>query len=386
MKNSIPSQLNISIVGGGQLGRMLSLAASNWSIKTNVLDPSSSCPAATVCTHFVQGDFNDYDTVYKFGDSADIITIEIENVNADALIQLEKEGKTVIPDPNVLKIIQDKGLQKQHYQHHQIPTSPFQLFSTEEEIIDAENQGALAIPFVQKSRKAGYDGKGVSVIKTQKQLHEHLLKGPSVVENMIAIKKEIAVIVVKNKKGDVKCFPPVEMVFNETSNLVETLICPAQLNDKLVNAAENLAVKTINSFKLLGILAVEMFLDENNKLMVNEVAPRPHNSGHHTIEATITSQYEQLLRALFNFSLGSTDIKIPAVMINLLGDPNYSGVTNYQGISEVLKIDGVKLHLYGKQTTRPNRKMGHITILDKDINNALKKAKIVKNNLKIISQ
>lgn len=386
MKNSIPSQLNISIVGGGQLGRMLSLAASNWSINTKILDPSSSCPAATVCTNFVQGDFNDYDTVYNFGKSADIITIEIENVNADALIQLEKEGKTVIPDPNVLKIIQDKGLQKHHYQHHQIPTSPFQLFSTEEEIVDAVDRGALAIPFVQKSRKAGYDGKGVSVIKTQKQLHENLLKGPSVAENMIAIKKEIAVIVVKNKEGDVKCFPPVEMVFNETSNLVETLICPAQINDELAKAAESLAIKSINSFNLLGILAVEMFLDENNKLLVNEVAPRPHNSGHHTIEATITSQYEQLLRALFNFPLGSTDIKIPAVMINLLGEPNYSGVTNYQGISEVLKIEGVKLHLYGKQTTRPNRKMGHITILDKDINNALKKAKIVKNNLKIISQ
>lgn len=378
------SEIKLGILGGGQLGKMLVEAASQWSVNTFVLDPSSGCSAASACHTFIQGDYKNYDDVYAFGKLVNIITIEIENVNIDALIQLEKEGKIIYPEPSQLQIIMDKGLQKKFYDKHKFLSPNYVLYANKQNIIEAIEAGIQKFPFVQKSCRAGYDGKGVSVIKNNEDLIR-LLDGESVVEELIEIQKEISVIVAKNAVGEISTYQPVEMTFNPTANLVECLICPADISPEITKEACDLAVAVIKAFEITGILAVEMFLDTNNKLYINEVAPRAHNSGHQTIEGAYTSQYKQQLRAILGLPLGSTKLISPSIMLNLLGEPGYSGLSRYIGLQECMTIEGVNIHLYGKKETRPFRKMGHVTIIDNTIESAKEKAKIIQQTLKIIS-
>ena len=382
MEQLITSEFKLGIIAGGQLGKMLALAASNWDIQTYVLDPSRNCPSANICTQFVEGDVLCYNTVLEFGQKVDMIALEVENVNIEALIKLKEQGKKIYPDPHILKIIQDKGLQKQFYADNKIPTANFKLYEDKKEILLAVSNKELKIPFVQKTRTAGYDGKGVKIIRNIEDLND-LLAGSSVIEDLTTIKKELSVIVAQNTKNEISCFPTVEMVFNDNANLVEQLICPADIPLEIKKVAENLAVEIIKKLDLKGVLAVEMFLTQDNKIIVNEVAPRPHNSGHHTVEGTITSQYEQYLRAIFGFPLGDTSIKLPSVMINLLGEPGHKGKVKYEGLTQSMALKGVKTHIYGKKETYPYRKMGHVTVMDKDINEAIKKANQVKKLLKV---
>ena len=360
------------------------LAASNWNVNTYVLDKDDHCPASSSCTFLFRGDQLNYDDVYRFGQLVDVLTLELENVNIDALKKLKQEGKKIIPDPDILEIIQDKGLQKQFYEKIKVPSSSFSLYNSKQEIISAFESGRLTIPFVQKLRKGGYDGRGVSIIRSKDDLI-NLLDGASVVEDIVDVDKEISAIVARNERGEVKCHPTVEMEFNQTANLVEKLICPSTLPEEIETIAENIAIKIMSELNLYGLLAVEMFVDKNKTIWVNEIAPRPHNSGHHTIESAITSQFEQLLRTIFNLPLGSTKLKMPAVMINLLGEPGYEGKVRYEGLTECMAIEGVKIHLYGKKITKPFRKMGHVTILAVTVDEAKSKADFVKQKLKVVS-
>jgi 5-(carboxyamino)imidazole ribonucleotide synthase len=383
MEQLVTSDFKLGIIAGGQLGKMLVLAASNWDVKTFILDTDDHCPASTCCTGFMKGNQLDYDTVIRFGSMVDMITFEIENVNIEALQKLKAEGKKIFPDTDTLAIIQDKGLQKEFYKNNNIPSPQFFLFKNKAEIIEAAETGAIPFPFVQKLRKGGYDGKGVAIIRRQNDL-KNLLDGASLIEKLVEIHTEISVIVARNRNGETKCFPVAEMEFNE-ANMVEKLICPSSLDEKILHQANEIAMQLIASFNLCGLLAVEMFVDKNKEVWVNEIAPRPHNSGHHTIESVITSQYEQLLRAIFNFPLGSTLLKMPSVMINLLGEPDYEGPVKYEGLTDCMSIEGVKIHLYGKKITKPYRKMGHVTVLATSIEEAKKKADIVKQKLKVKS-
>ncbi|MEM6725235.1 MAG: 5-(carboxyamino)imidazole ribonucleotide synthase [Bacteroidota bacterium] len=384
MEKLVTSNLKLGIIAGGQLGKMLIQAASKWDITCYVLDATADAPASHIAHHFVQGSHLDYDAVYQFGKLVDVLTFEIESVNIDALQQLKKEGVTIVPDPDILALIQDKGLQKQFYSDHQIPTSPFALFPDTDGIRKAIDQEEIAFPFVQKLRKGGYDGRGVAVINSPEDLSE-LLEGPSLIENKVDIDKEIAVIVARNLEGDVKCFPVVEMVFDPRANLVDKLVCPANLPEGVVKKADEISTKVAEMIEMVGLLAVELFVNKDGEVLVNEVAPRTHNSGHHTIESVITSQFEQHLRAVLNLPLGNTDLKIPAVMINLLGQPDAEGPVMYEGLYEAMAIDGVKLHLYGKKITKPFRKMGHATVIAKTIEEAINKAEQVKQIIKVKS-
>jgi 5-(carboxyamino)imidazole ribonucleotide synthase len=383
MEQLVTSDFKLGIIAGGQLGKMLVLAASNWDVKTYVLDADSHCPASTCCTSFVKGNQLVYEDVIRFGNLVDMITFEIENVNIEALKKLKADGIRIFPDPDTLEIIQDKGLQKEFYRNNHIPSPKFSLFKNNAELILALESGQITFPFVQKLRKGGYDGKGVAVIRSYDDIR-NLLEGASLVEDLIEIQTEISVIAARNQKGEVKCFPTVEMEFNE-ANMVEKLICPSSLEETIIRQANKIASQIISSFKLCGLLAVEMFVDKDHVVWVNEIAPRPHNSGHHTIESVVTSQYEQLLRAIFNFPLGSTQLKMPSVMINLLGDPDYTGSVRYEGLTDCLNIEGVKIHLYGKKITKPFRKMGHVTILATSVEEAIFNADLVKQKLKVKS-
>jgi 5-(carboxyamino)imidazole ribonucleotide synthase len=384
MERLVTSSLKLGIIAGGQLGKMLIQDASKWDIITYVLDPVDNCPAGSIATHFTQGDYLDYHAVYEFGRQVDVLTYEIENINTAALYKLKEEGVKVVPDPAILEMIQDKGLQKEFYIKNNIPTAPFKLFTGKEAINDAIFNKELKFPFVQKLRKGGYDGRGVMVVNNEKEL-DNLLNGASVVENKVDIDKEIAVIVARNEKGEIRCFPAVEMVFDPRANLVEKLICPSTISSELANKAEKIASKLIESLGMAGILAVEFFVDKRGKIIVNEVAPRPHNSGHHTIESVITSQFEQHLRAILNLPLGSAHLKLPAVMLNLLGEPGHTGAVKYEGLTESMALDGVKVHVYGKKYTRPMRKMGHVTVMAKTMEEALDKADQVKSLIKVKS-
>lgn len=384
MEQLVTSNFKLGIIAGGQLGKMLALAASNWDVKTYILDPDENCPAATICTNFTKGKYTDFNEVYQFGKQVDMLTFDIENINIDALLKLKNEGLKIYPEPEALNIIRDKGLQKELYLKHQIISPQFRLFESKEDIIEQMKAKKIKLPFVQKLRTEGYDGKGVAVIKKATDL-DKLLEGKSIVEQMIDIKNEVSVIVARNRTGEIKCFPLVDMVFNQQANLVEQLICPANQEIKIEQKAKKIAEKIISKLEMTGILAVEFFIDTNNKIWVNEIAPRPHNSGHHTIESCITSQYEQHLRAILGFKLGSTAIKIPSVMINLLGEKGYEGKVKYEGLSECMAVEGVKIHIYGKKITKPFRKMGHITIIDKDISRAKIKAKRIRKTLKVKS-
>lgn len=374
--------LTLHILGGGQLGKMLIEAASDWNIRCHVLDPDPDCSCSRLAWQFTCGSFKDYDAVMAFCADAHYITIEIEHVNTDALRDLKAQGKQVFPDPDMLDIIKDKGKQKSFYAEHGIPTSPFTLYDDADAIRQAVASGTRTLPFVQKSCTAGYDGKGVQVVRTKDDL-DKLLPGASLAEELIPFEKELAVIVARSTNGDTKAFPAVEMEFHPTANLVEFLLSPAHINSELEQKAQQLAVRTIEAMNLYGVLAVEMFLTADGDILVNEVAPRPHNSGHHTIEANITSQYQQLLRSIFGLPLGSTALSTTSMMVNLLGEDGYTGEAIYEGLPECLAMEGVYVHLYGKKITKPFRKMGHVTIVDSDAAKAREKANFVKDNLKI---
>lgn len=374
----------LGVLGGGQLGKMLALAAGNWHLPLYVLDSEKSFPAGRVTPFFTEGNFKDYEDVYRFGRQLDVLTIEIEHVNTEALHQLEKEGLTIHPSPAKLDIIKDKGAQKLFYREKGIPTASFQLFDDEQAVKDALDSGALSYPFVQKSRTAGYDGRGVSVITGAEKLG-NLLPGACVAEELVEIDKELAVIVARNAAGQARAFPAVEMEFNPEANLVEFLFCPAAISPELEARAEALATEVMAAYDICGLLAVELFLDKKGNLLVNEVAPRPHNSGHHTIDSCYTSQFEQHLRAVLNFPLGSTRMKAPSVMANLLGAEGHTGPAVYQGLEDCLAIEGVHVHLYGKAVTKPFRKMGHVTVVDESLEEAKAKARKVNKLLKTVS-
>ncbi|MCC7244203.1 MAG: 5-(carboxyamino)imidazole ribonucleotide synthase [Saprospiraceae bacterium] len=375
----------IGILGGGQLGKMLCLAAANWDFKTCILDTSADVPAAKVCHEFSKGNFNDYQTVLDFGRDKDLITIEIEHVNTEALEALEASGVEIHPAPRALKIIKDKGLQKQFYAENDIPTAHFELFDDADAVRDAVASGRWSLPFVQKSRTAGYDGKGVSIIRTKSDLDAKLLPGPCLLEILTPIQTEIAVIAARNKQDEVVTYPAVEMDFHPEANLVEMLVCPARISPLVAAQAEALAERVIRAFDVCGLLAVEMFLTPDQQILVNEVAPRPHNSGHHTIDSAITSQFEQHLRAICGLPLGATRQIQPAVMVNVLGEDGFSGPVHYEGADECLAMEGVHIHLYGKTETRPFRKMGHVTITDDTLEGAIVKAQKVRSTLRVIS-
>lgn len=363
----------LGILGAGQLGKMTAIAAANWQLPLWALDKQADYPAAPYIQRLVCGNFNDEKDVLAFGKEVDLLTIEIEHVNTAALHQLQAEGLRIHPAPQILDTIKDKGLQKLFYQQHQLPTAAFTLFDHAEQLREALDTGQLHYPFVQKSRTDGYDGRGVAVIKDASSLHK-LLPGACVVEQLVDIDKEVAVIVARNESGEVKAFPVVEMYFHPEANLVDRLLAPARISDQQAQAATALAIRTAAAFDVCGLLAVEMFIDRQGQLLVNEVAPRSHNSGHHTIESCAVSQFEQHLRAVLNLPLGDTRLLRPAVMLNLLGDDGFSGPAKYRGIEEALALPGVSVHLYGKTHTQPFRKMGHITITADTLEEAMRVA------------
>lgn len=371
----------IGILGGGQLGRMFLQEAINFDVEVHFLDADSEGPCAKVSPNFLKGNILDFDDVYNFGKDKEIVTIEIENVNVEALKKLEKEGVKVFPQPHIIEMIQDKGLQKEFYQKNQIPTADFFMIQNRNEI----SSYITEIPFMQKMRKGGYDGKGVTAIKTEDDIQEGF-DLPSVLEKFVDFEKEISVIVARNEDGEIKSFPLVELEFNSEANLVEFLFSPADVLDTVRDQAQNIAEELIAKLEMVGLLAVEMFLTKEGEILVNEIAPRPHNSGHQTIEGNITSQYEQHLRAIVNLPLGDTAITMPSVMLNLLGEKGYTGKVYYENFEEVAKISGMKPHIYGKEETKPFRKMGHITIIDKDLEKAKEKARFVKEKLNVISR
>lgn len=384
MENEYLLNKKIGILGGGQLGKMLCLEAARLDLNISILDKEASFPAAKLCQRFVEGDFKNYEDVMAFGRTVDILTIEIETVNVEALKDLVDEGKIVHPDPYKLEIIKDKKLQKEFYIKNQFPCTNFKDYKNASEVKIAFESGDIKIPFVQKARTDGYDGRGVHVVRKENDL-DSLLDVPCIIEPMVDIAKEIAVIVARNEKDQVKSFPAVEMEFNPTANLVEYLFCPSYLDDIQEAVAQKLAKDIIRSFDICGLLAVEMFLTNSGKILINEVAPRPHNSGHHTIDSSPTSQFEQHLRAILNMPLGSTKTLSPSVMVNLLGDENEQGPVKYCNIDKVLDLPGVHLMLYGKKDTRPFRKMGHATVVARNLDDARDKAEQVKTLLKIKS-
>jgi 5-(carboxyamino)imidazole ribonucleotide synthase len=373
--------LRIGILGGGQLGRMLLQKAADFSLDIKVLDPDPTAPCRYLAHEFVHGNFNDYDTVMAFGKDCDLITIEIEHVSTAALAELEKQGVAVYPQPSVIAMVQDKGEQKKFYSENNFPTAPFFLANNRQEMEDA----VISFPVIQKLRKGGYDGRGIKKINSVAEIST-AFDDPSVIEELIPFEKELAVIVARNTNADCRAFPAVEMEFNDEANLVEFLFSPAQISEQTEKQAVEIAIRLANTLKITGVLAVEFFLTADGKLFVNEIAPRPHNSGHHTIEANKTSQYEQHLRAILGLTLGDTASNTPAVMVNLLGEKNHEGEVFYEGIENAIKSEGVNIHLYGKKFTRPFRKMGHVTITSATLAEARKKAVEVKNAIKVISK
>lgn len=374
-------QINIGILGGGQLGRMLIQNAINLNLNISVLDPDKNAPCRHLVKKFTLGDLNDYETVYDFGKDKDLITIEIENVNVEALKALEKEGKKVYPQPHIIEMIQDKGSQKMFYQRNNIPSPDFFLVENKKQI----TKYADYFPFFQKLRKGGYDGKGVIKLVNPHHL-EKAFEAPSVLERLVDFDKELSVVVARSESGEIKCFPVVECEFNPEANLVEFLFSPANIKKSVEKEALKLAADIAEKLGIVGLLAVELFLTKEGKVLVNEIAPRTHNSGHHTIEGNITSQFEQQWRAILNLPLGDTSIIKAGVMVNLLGDFGHEGNAIYQGLEDILKFSGVYVHLYGKAITKPFRKMGHATIVDDDILKAKQKARLVKNTLKIVAK
>lgn len=371
-------QKTLGILGGGQLGRMVIQSAINYNIDIHILDPDANAPCKSICQKFIHGKLTDFDTVYNFGQECDIITIEIENVNTDALEKLASEGKEVYPQPSLIRLIQDKRVQKQFYQEKGIPTAEFILTENKDEVM----LNAAFLPAVNKLGKEGYDGRGVQVLKNADDL-EKAFDAPGLLEKLIHFDKEISVIVAKNKRGEVIAYPSVECAFHPTANLVEFLFAPAEISPEIEAKAQEIALKVIHELDLVGILAVEMFVTKEGNILVNEIAPRPHNSGHHTIEANMISQFEQHLRAVLDMPLGNTELRTPAAMVNLLGEDGFVGEAYVEGLDEAMAQKGVYVHLYGKKLTKPFRKMGHVTILDNDIETLKKRAMEIKSLIKI---
>ena len=374
----------IGILGGGQLGKMLLNTTRQWDINTHVLDPNNLAPARIGSNAFVQGDLMDYQTVIDFGEKVDILTIEIENVNAKALAYLEKKGVQVYPQAAVIEIIQNKCRQKEFYKKNSIPTAPFQLFGSKETLKDAIVRGLISFPFVWKSESMGYDGYGVKIIRSNQDL-ETINEGGCMAEDLVNIEKEIGVIVCRSVRGETVNYPSVEMEFHPTSNQVEYVLSPARISKTIEKKAQEIARQVSIAYRHVGLLAVELFLTKEGEIWVNEVAPRPHNSGHYSIEASYTSQFEQHIRALLNLPLGSTENKVSGVMVNLVGAQNHQGLVHYKNMEHVLGIEGVYPHIYGKKETRPFRKMGHITIVNKNLETARKIAEQVKETIEVIS-
>ncbi len=370
----------LGILGGGQLGRMLIQSCVDFNIHTSVLDSDSASPCKEFASVFVVGNPNSFDDVYQFGKELDMITIEVENVNVDALEKLQSEGKTIHPQPSVIRLIQDKRTQKQFYKDNQIPTADFVLISTKEDIKHYPH----LLPGVQKLGRSGYDGKGVQKIKSIQDI-DKAFDSSSLLEKLIDFDKEISIICARNTNGQISVFPPVELVFHPEQNLVEYLFAPAEISASIIEQANEIAVKLVEKLGIIGLLAVEMFVTKDGQVLVNEIAPRPHNSGHHTIKANYTSQFEQHLRAILNLPLGSTNTKMPSAMVNILGEDSYSGIAKYLGIDKILAVEGVYIHLYGKKFTKPFRKMGHITIIDADVEKLKEKVKLVKSTIKVIA-
>jgi 5-(carboxyamino)imidazole ribonucleotide synthase len=366
----------VGILGGGQLGRMLLQAAVNYPVETFVLENDAECPAAHLCHHFTRGDIRNFDDVYAFGKNLDALTIEIENVNTEALEKLEADGVKVYPKPSVLKTIKNKILQKEYYRQHEIPTADFRITKDFAEL----KQTADFLPAVHKLGEGGYDGRGVQVIKT----NDDISKGfdtPSVLEKMVAIKKEVAMMVAINDKGETALYPPVEMLFDKDLNLLDYQLCPAEIDEKTLWTIEAVALSVVRNFKSPGLFAIELFIDKNGDVLVNETAPRVHNSGHHTIEAHYSSQFDMLWRIILGYPLGNTDAILPSIMVNIIGAEGFSGDVKYEGLDEVLKIENLFVHLYGKKQTKPGRKMGHVTILSKEKQDLLYQSNKVKRTL-----
>lgn len=373
-------EFTLGVVGGGQLGRMLIQSAIDFNINVNCLDPAPNAPCSQIAHSFTNGSLTDFDTVYNFGRSCDVVTIEIENVNTDALRKLESEGVKVFPQPDIIELVQDKVVQKNFYKDNNIPTSPFYEVQNRQDVINHSD----FIPLVNKLATEGYDGRGVQVIRKREDLSKAFDKH-GLVEKWIDFDKEISVIVARSESGEIKAFPAVELSFHPEANLVEFLFSPARLDSEIEARAQEIALDIIKKLNMVGLLAVEMFVTKEGEVIVNEIAPRTHNSGHQTIEANITSQFEQHLRSILNMPLGATDNIIPSVMINLLGEDGYSGPMVCEGLDQILSLDGTHIHLYGKKETKPFRKMGHVTITDHDVESLRKKAKFVKDTLKIKS-
>ena len=372
--------MKIGILGGGQLGRMLLQAAANYVVETFVLENDEHCPAAHLCHHFVKGDIKDFDTVYNFGKGLDALTIEIESVNTDALEKLEAEGVKVYPKPSAIKTIKNKIVQKEFYKAHRIPTPDFIVTNSLAELKAQKN----FLPAVHKLAQGGYDGRGVQLLQTENEI-EKGFDAPAVLEKMVNIKKEIAVIVAMNDAGETAIYPPAEMVFDPLLNLLDYQITPADIVQEVLWKAEAIALTLVKNLQSPGLFAIEMFVNKNNEVLVNETAPRVHNSGHHTIEAHYSSQYDMLWRIMLGYPLGNTNYILPSSIVNLIGEKNYSGVAKYENLDDVLKMDNVFVHLYGKAETRPGRKMGHVTIISSDRQELTHKANKIKHTLKVVS-
>ena len=378
------SKFKLGILGGGQLGKMLLYDAKRYDLHTKVMDSNFEVPCARLADEFILGDITNYDDVINFGNKVDIITVEIEKINTDALLFLEKKGKKIFPSAVTLKIIQNKTQQKEFYQKNNLPTSRFKNYSNIDELKSNFETDNFKFPFVWKSSRFGYDGKGVKIIKKFDDLN-FSYDEECLIEEKISIKKELSVIVARNIDGEMKCFPVVEMEFNDKSNLVEYVMCPANISSDIESRAIEIAMKASEKFNMVGLLAVELFLDVNDKIIINEVAPRPHNSGHHTIECCMTSQFDQHIRSILNLPLGETQILIPGIMVNLVGENKVEGNVVYQNINDIFEIPGVFIHIYGKKKSRLDRKMGHITIVNKDISKAIDIGKKIKKKIKVIS-
>jgi len=385
VKNYFSSDFKLGILGGGQLGRMLLAETQKFDIHTAVLESNKNAPCAAICNEFVVGNLLDFDAVYNFGKKVDLLTIEIENINLDALDRLEAEGLKIFPKPKDLRIIQSKAIQKKFYLNHQIPTAAFHHFEYFKELKQSYENKIITFPFVWKAARFGYDGNGVKVVRNIEDLNR-LPNEECITEELIPFKNELAVIVARNEDGETKTYPVVEMEFHPEANQVEYVICPARIDSEIAEKAREVALKVVNDLDFIGLLAVEMFQTKEDEILVNEVAPRPHNSGHYSIEASYTNQFEQHLRSVLNLPLGSTTSKVAGIMVNLVGEEGFSGQVIYQNIEKIIKIEGVTPHIYGKKETRPFRKMGHVTIVNSDIDVARKIAQKVKETIRVISK
>lgn len=375
----------IGILGGGQLGKMLYLAGANRGHEIHIMDAPAVSPASLVCPDYIQGDFMSADDIVSFGSYKEVVTIEIEKINVDGLKTLEQKGVKVFPQPHIIEMIQDKGLQKDFYQKNEWPSSRYKAYDSIDDLKKDINAGEWSYPFIQKIRKGGYDGRGVILVKSEAQLDE-AFQTDFIVEEMIDIEKELAVVTCQDQEGKVICYDPVEMVFDPEDNILLYQLGPADVSDDIATEAMSIAAKISKELGIVGLLAVELFLTKDGQVLINEIAPRPHNSGHHSIEACISSQYDNHLRAISGLAIGGTTTRSASIMYNMLGEPGHTGPVHYKGLSEVLAIDGVYVHIYGKEVTKPARKMGHITIIDDSLAALKKKYETVSQTIKVITK